>query len=166
MDNVEPAGQRQGTVKVSACKPRMSLVQGLENMVRDIESGYFDKLMLTPVSRAALLLGHIISGALALVLAISGVYGLVALSVAQRTREIGIRVAMGARGREVLAMVVGQGLGPVLAGLGAGLLAAVAGGRVLASLLYGVEPMDPWTLVTVPVVLLAVAFLATALPAH
>jgi ABC-type antimicrobial peptide transport system permease subunit len=103
---------------------------------------------------------------LALVLASVGVYGVTAYLVSRRTREIGIRVAMGARGREVLAMVVGQGMGPVLAGMGAGLLAAAAGGRVLASLLYGVEPMDPWTLVTVPLALLAVAFLATALPAR
>ncbi|MGW8267000.1 MAG: ABC transporter permease [Longimicrobiales bacterium] len=103
---------------------------------------------------------------LALVLASVGLYGVTAYLVSRRTREIGIRVALGARGPEVLALVVGQGSAPVLAGLGVGLLAAAAGGRVLGSLLYGVEPLDPWTFFTVPVLLLFVAFLATALPAR
>lgn len=103
---------------------------------------------------------------LAVVLASVGLYGVTAYLVSRRTREIGIRVALGARGPEVLRMVVGQGSAPVLAGLGVGLLGAAAGGRVLGSLLYGVEPLDPWTFLTVPVLLLLVAFLATALPAR
>jgi ABC-type antimicrobial peptide transport system permease subunit len=103
---------------------------------------------------------------LALVLASVGLYGVVAYLVSRRTREIGIRVALGARGGEVVRMVVGQGLGPVLAGLVMGLAAAAAGGRVLKSLLYEVEPLDPLTFLLVPLLLLVVALLATALPAR
>jgi predicted lysophospholipase L1 biosynthesis ABC-type transport system permease subunit len=101
---------------------------------------------------------------LALILASVGLYGVVAYLVSRRTREIGIRVALGAGGREVAGLVLGQGMGPVLIGLGLGLLGAAAGGRVLESLLYQVEPLDPLTFVTVPLLLLAVAVLATALP--
>jgi putative ABC transport system permease protein len=104
--------------------------------------------------------------ALAVVLASVGLYGVVAYLVSRRTREIGIRVALGARDKEILGMVVGQGLGPVLAGLLLGLLAAAAGGRVLGSLLYQVEPLDPLTFLTTPLLLLVVALLATALPAR
>jgi len=103
---------------------------------------------------------------LALALASVGLYGVVAYLVSRRTREIGIRVALGARGREVVGMVVGQGLGPVLAGLVLGLAGAAAGGRVLGSLLYEVETLDPLTFVLVPLLLLVVALLATALPAR
>jgi ABC-type antimicrobial peptide transport system permease subunit len=102
---------------------------------------------------------------LAIVLASVGLYGVVAYLVSRRTREIGIRVALGAGSREVVGMVVGQGLGPVLAGVVLGLAAAAAGGRVLRSLLYEVEPLDPLTFVLVPLLLLVVALLATALPA-
>ena len=103
---------------------------------------------------------------LALLLASVGLYGVVAYLVSRRTREIGIRVALGAQKIEVVGMVVGQGLGPVLAGLVLGLLGAAAGGRVLASLLYQVESLDPFTFCSVPLVLLAVAILAMALPAR
>jgi len=102
---------------------------------------------------------------LALVLASVGLYGVVAYLVSRRTREIGIRLALGAENRRVMTMVVGEGLGPVLAGLGVGLLLALAGGRVLETLLYEVQPLDPLTFVSMPVILLLVAFLATALPA-
>jgi putative ABC transport system permease protein len=102
---------------------------------------------------------------LAIVLASVGLYGVAAYLVSRRTREIGVRVALGAGNREVVGMVVGQGLGPVLAGIVLGLAAAAAGGRVLRSLLYEVEPLDPLTFVLVPLLLLAVALLATALPA-
>ena len=102
---------------------------------------------------------------LAVILAAVGLYGVVAYLVSRRTREIGIRVALGARRGEVLRMVVGQGLGPVAGGLAVGLLSAAAGGRILGSLLYQVEALDPLVFFTVPLLLLAVALLATALPA-
>ena len=103
---------------------------------------------------------------LALVLAAVGVYGVMAYSVAARTREIGVRVALGAQPRTVFGMVVRQGLSAAVAGLAIGLLGAVALGRLLTGLLYGVHPTDTVTLVTVGVVLLAVTLTACLVPAR
>jgi putative ABC transport system permease protein len=103
---------------------------------------------------------------LALVLAALGVYGVTAYAVTARTREFGIRAALGARRESVLWLVVRQGLATSLVGVGAGLLAAAAGSRVLAGLLVGVSPHDAATFVATPVVLLAVAGLACLLPAR
>jgi ABC-type antimicrobial peptide transport system permease subunit len=103
---------------------------------------------------------------LALVLAAVGVYGVMAYSVAARTREIGVRVALGAQPRTVFGMVVRQGLCAAVAGLTIGLLGAVALGRLLTGLLYGVHPTDTVTLVTVGVVLPAVTLTACLVPAR
>ncbi|HXU34288.1 MAG TPA: ADOP family duplicated permease, partial [Thermoanaerobaculia bacterium] len=103
---------------------------------------------------------------LALVLSAVGVYGVLSYSVAQRTREIGLRMALGAGAGEILRQLLREGLGIVLAGISAGLVGAFFLARVLASLLYGVTPRDPWTFVGVPLVLLAVALLATWIPAR
>ena len=106
----------------------------------------------------------------ALLLAAIGVYGVISYSVAQRTHEIGIRMALGARRLEVLGLVIRQGMALVLAGVALGLAVAVAliwwlSERV-ASFLYGGKAFDPLTLVAVPLVLLAVALLANWLPAR
>jgi len=92
--------------------------------------------------------------AVALVLAVVGVYGVVSYSVAQRTREIGIRVALGAGRGRIRTMVLGQGMRATLIGLAIGLASALAVTRVMGALLYGVSPTDPVTfgLVTVAVV--------------
>ena len=103
---------------------------------------------------------------LALVLAAVGLYGVVAYSVSRRTREIGIRVALGAHGGDVVGMALRDGVIPALAGVVVGIGGSLLGGRVLQSLLYGVEPQDPKTLATVTAVLLAVVFLATFVPAR
>jgi predicted permease len=103
---------------------------------------------------------------LALVLAAVGLYGVVAYSVSRRTREIGIRVALGARAEEVVRMVVRDGVAPALIGVVVGLVAALLGGRVLASLLYGVEPGDPATMASVTAILLVVVLVATFVPAR
>jgi putative ABC transport system permease protein len=105
-------------------------------------------------------------GALALLLAAVGIYGLVSYSVAQRTHEIGIRVALGAGRGAVQRMVIGQGMGLVLIGLAAGLAASLAVGRLVASQLYQVSPVDPWTYTGVPLALAAVALAANWLPAR
>ncbi len=105
-------------------------------------------------------------GVLALVLAAVGLYGVMAYSVSQRTREIGIRMALGARPRDVLRLVVGGGLRLGLAGVAAGLLAGAILGRVMASLLYGVGPADPVTFVGLAVLLGATALLASYVPAR
>jgi putative ABC transport system permease protein len=104
--------------------------------------------------------------ALALVLAAVGVYGIVAYTVSGRTREIGIRIALGAAGREVGRAVMGPALGPSLAGVAIGSAGAVLLGRALAPDLYEVQPNDPLTLAFVALILLGVAVVACAIPAR
>ena len=101
----------------------------------------------------------------ALLLASLGIYGVVAYSVAQRTNEIGIRMALGAHRASIGQMVLQEGLRPVIGGLIAGVIAALALGRTLESLLFGVQVVDPLTIVMVVVLLLAVATGAVILPA-
>jgi putative ABC transport system permease protein len=112
----------------------------------------------------ALLLGGF--AATALVLAAFGIYGVIAYSVVQRTRELGIRMALGARTDDVLRLVLRQGMAPVLAGLALGLGGAAAGSRVLRGLLYGVGGTDPITYAGVAAFLAGVALLASYLPAR
>jgi putative ABC transport system permease protein len=105
-------------------------------------------------------------GLVTLVLAALGLYGLVSYAVSRRTREIGVRLALGARPADVARLVVGDGLRPVLAGVLAGLGAALAGSRLLATLLFGVSPTDALTLAAASALLLAVALAAAVLPAR
>jgi predicted permease len=104
--------------------------------------------------------------ALALVLACIGLYGLLAYEVARRTREIGIRMALGAEKRDVLMMVLGQGLKLALMGVVIGIAGALALTRFLSSLLYGVKPTDPITFAAVSLILVGVALLACYIPAR
>jgi putative ABC transport system permease protein len=101
----------------------------------------------------------------ALVLTIVGLYGVMSYSVAQRTNEIGIRLALGAQPRDVLWMVVKQGSLLIVLGLGVGLLGAYAATRFIESLLFGVTAKDPITFVAAAVVLALVALLACYIPA-
>ena len=103
---------------------------------------------------------------LALVLAAIGVYGVMAYSVRERTQEIGVRVALGASPKAVFRLVLGQALRLVLFGLAAGLVAASAFTRVLERLLFQVEPLDPGTFAATALVLLAVATIASYVPAR
>lgn len=104
--------------------------------------------------------------AVAMILAAIGIYGVIAYSVTQRTREIGIRMALGAQRRQMLGMVLRQSLVVVLIGFGVGLLAAFAATRLLASLLFGVGANDVWTYATVVLLLSAAALLASYIPAR
>jgi predicted permease len=102
----------------------------------------------------------------ALLLATAGVFGAMAYSVSRRTREIGVRVALGARPRDVLAMVLGQGLCPVLIGTVIGIAGSLAVTRAMQSLLFEVTPTDPLTFAAVAALLIAVALLASYIPAR
>jgi predicted permease len=106
-----------------------------------------------------------IFGALGLLLAAIGLYGVMAYTVAQRTNEIGIRMALGAARPDVLGMVIGQGMRLTAFGVVAGLAASLAVTRLMATLLFGISPADPLTFTAVSVVLVIAAFAATSIPA-
>jgi ABC-type antimicrobial peptide transport system permease subunit len=102
---------------------------------------------------------------LALVLAAVGIYGVVAHVVSERTREIGVRIALGARRGEVVSLMLWQGLRPAIGGVAIGLAIAIGAGRVLGGLLYEVRPHDPLTVIGVTTMLLAIVMVASAIPA-
>jgi predicted permease len=107
-----------------------------------------------------------IFGGTALVLCIAGIYGLLAYLVTQRTRELGIRIALGAQRTRLMAMVLRQASGMLVAGLAAGLLLAYATSRLVSTLLYGVKPHDPWTMAAVALILLMGGLAAACIPAR
>jgi predicted permease len=106
-----------------------------------------------------------IAGAMALLLGVAGIYGVIAYSVSQRTREIGIRMALGAQRKEITRMFVRHGLGLAAIGIACGLLVAIALGRVMTSLLFETSPMDPLTYLAVCVSLAGAAMAASYVPA-
>jgi putative ABC transport system permease protein len=112
----------------------------------------------------ALLIGAF--GALALGLSVVGVFGVINYSVAQRTHEIGVRIALGANGRDIFKLIIGQGMRLAFLGVGIGLLGASALTRMLADLLYQVSTLDAATFVLVPLLLVGVTLLACYLPAR
>jgi putative ABC transport system permease protein len=126
-------------------------------------TGLLSGVVEAPRFRTMLLSGF---AGLALSLALVGVYGVVAYSVSQRTREIGIRIALGASRREVVGILLAQSLLPVGIGIWVGLAGAVAMSRVLATMLYGVTPTDAATFLAVPMILAAAAAAASYVPAR
>jgi putative ABC transport system permease protein len=104
--------------------------------------------------------------ALAVLLACLGVYGVLSNAVSERTREIGVRIALGARRDEVFRMVLGQGLAPAAVGTVVGVAGTLLLGRLMHGLLFGVAPHDPTTVAAVVALLVAVAILACTLPAR
>jgi ABC-type antimicrobial peptide transport system permease subunit len=114
----------------------------------------FTLVMLGIASAAAILLGAV------------GIYGVISYSVSQRTREIGVRMALGAERRDVSRLVLGEGLPLIAAGLALGVGAAFGLTRLMSSLLFGVSPVDPLTFASVAATLLAIALLASYLPAR
>jgi macrolide transport system ATP-binding/permease protein len=143
--------------EIGALDPRLPIydVKTIEEYRRDY---LFKKRF-----QAALIGGF---GLLALALASIGLYGALSYSVAQRTQEIGVRMALGARTGDVLRLVVGQGVRLIAIGLALGLAGAFAAARVLKSLLYGVSLTDPLTFVGIPLLLLVIALLACWIPAR
>jgi putative ABC transport system permease protein len=103
---------------------------------------------------------------LALAMACVGIYGVMAYMVAQRTQEIGVRMALGAQPRSILTLILGHGTKLALVGICIGLVAALLSTRLMNTLLFRVSPIDPLTFAVVPVVLLSIALLACYLPAR
>jgi putative ABC transport system permease protein len=151
----------------------LSLASSVRNVIWSVDKDQpvaniasMDHIVADAVARqrfSMLLLG--IFAGLALMLAAVGIYGVMSYSVAQQTREIGIRIALGAKRSNVLAMTVKNGLKLVGVGLVFGLMIAFLLTRVMASLLFGVSATDPFTFATIALVLLAVALLASYIPA-
>jgi putative ABC transport system permease protein len=106
-----------------------------------------------------------IAGAMALSIGMVGIYGVISYSVSQRRREIGVRIALGARSRELTHMLIGQGFVLALIGVGCGLAGATALTRLLGSLLFGVNPLDPLTYAAVSLGMIAAAIMASYIPA-
>ena len=130
--------------------------------VRPLEDVFAESIARPRLTAVAM---SVFAGA-ALLLAALGVYGIVAYSVSQRSREFGIRVALGARQGQIIAMVVGQNLRVVALGLGLGLLTAIPATRLLRGLLFQVGPNDPMTFAGIGVILAVVAMVASYLPAR
>jgi putative ABC transport system permease protein len=150
---------------LALASPVRALVQEMDpglplSAIRPMTDVVNDSIATTRLT--GLLLG-LFSG-LALALAAIGIYAVLSYLVSTRTQEIGIRIAMGARRRDVLGLVVARGLGLALAGIATGLAASFALTRLIASFLYGVAPTDPLTFLVVPSVLGLVALLASYLP--
>jgi putative ABC transport system permease protein len=153
---------------------RGTLAAGLRKAVAQVDSAQrvravqpVSEVISGTVSRPrfnSLLLG--IFAGLALVLTSVGLYGVISYSAAQRTHEIGIRMALGAERRDVLALVVNQGLRLALIGVAVGIAVALLLARLISSLLYGVQPTDPLTFVAVSLLLVFVALLAAYIPAR
>jgi len=130
--------------------------------VKSMEQRIADTL---PSPRCNTLLMSLIAS-VALLLAALGIYGVIAYSATERTHEIGVRIALGATGRAIVGLLVGEGIVLALAGTAVGIVAAVGLTRVMASLLFGVAPTDPATFAAVSTLLVAIALVASWLPAR
>jgi predicted permease len=161
-------------VVVRASGNPMSLIGPIRNEARAIdkdvpllnvrEFAYYISASFA-LRRFVMILLSIFAG-LALTLAAFGIYSVIAYSVDRRTQEIGLRVALGARPRDVLRLVLAQGVSVAMTGVAFGLIGTFAFSRLMTGLLYGVTPTDPLTLAAVSIVLLAVAVAANYLPAR
>jgi predicted lysophospholipase L1 biosynthesis ABC-type transport system permease subunit len=143
--------------EVRGIDPNVTVIDAMPLAEHVVQTLYAEKI-------AANLLS--VLGTLALLLAAVGLYSVMAYAVTQRTHEIGIRMALGATRKDVLKLIVGQGLALTLVGIGAGLVAAWALTRLLASFLYGTAATDPTTFIGVSVLLASVALLASYIPAR
>jgi putative ABC transport system permease protein len=161
------------TVTVKAAADGTALVPSLVRAVRDLDPDVpvadirtmSEVISESTAQRRVTMLLIVAFAALALALAAVGIYGVISYSVTQRTREIGIRMALGAERTAVLRMVLGQAMTLTVAGIAAGAAGAWAVTRLMQKLLFGVEPSDPLTFVVVAAVLAAVAACAAAVPA-
>ena len=166
--------RREMNLEVRAGGDPIRLAPAIREAIRQIDAGLIPPEVLTLKSQRDLglsqerLIVSLLAGLalLALVLAAVGIYGVVSFTVAQRSREIGIRIALGARGTDVLRLVLRQGLTLVIAGLAIGMGAALALSRLIAGLLFGVRATDAATITATGLVLLVIAAAASYLPAR
>jgi predicted permease len=129
--------------------------------------GTLERLYDRSMSRTSFTLAMLaIAGTMALLLGVCGIYGVIAYAVAQRRREIGIRMALGAQAHQIRALFVRRGLAVAAIGLLLGFAGAIGFTRLMRSVLFGVEPLDPLTFAAMPLVLAVAAMLATYLPAR
>ena len=155
---IEPAGLAGAAREAVQDEDRAQPVAGIRTMENVLsESVTQPRFNLT-------LLG--VFGAIALILSAAGIYGVMSYTVNQRTHEIGIRMAVGAKERDVLRLMMIQGMKPAMIGLGIGLASAVGLTRLMKSLLFGVSPTDPLTFAALALLLLSVALLACYFPAR
>ena len=170
---VSPAWQQTIVIRTSRADPH-ALIPALRNAVRALDSRLalyqvqtFDEAVARSVWRWRLQ-GSVMSifAALALVLACTGLYGVISYAVAERTREMGVRMALGATRRDVLWLVFSQSGRLVLTGIAIGMVLALLAVRLLESLLYGVRPNDMATFAVVPFFLAAIALAAALIPAR
>ncbi len=169
-----PQAPRHLLVRTAPSANAASIIAAIRKQVAGLDSNQpvadvrpLDEIVRQPLAIRQFLMYLLMAfGALALILASLGVYGVLSYSVAQRTHEIGIRMALGAPREEVLRQVVRRGMGMALAGVCAGVVGALLLTQYLASLLYQVKPRDPVTFLAVPLMLLAIAGVASYLPAR
>jgi putative ABC transport system permease protein len=162
------------TYVVRSTLPAAQMLPAAREVVRRVDSrlplifpGSMEQLVDQQLARPRFYLVLIgLFAVLAVVLAAIGIYGVVAFVVTQRTKEIGVRMALGASQREVVMLMLWHGLKPAIAGIAAGLAVSFAIGRVIRGLLYEVKPNDPLTFVGVSAVLLTVVLIACAIPAR
>jgi putative ABC transport system permease protein len=152
----------------------MSLVSAIRSRIADMDSDLplsnmrtMEQILSESIMRPRFnMLLITIFAVVAMMLASVGIYGVISYSVSQRTHEIGVRIALGARPGDIFRMVVGQGLKIALTGVGAGLVAALALTRVMVSLLYGVQATDPLTFAAISAALTAIVIMASYIPAR
>jgi putative ABC transport system permease protein len=160
------------TVLIKGASDPNQLISSVRNAVKEIDPEQpiynprtMDEIRAESVApeRLNLTLLSLFAG-IALVLAIVGIYGVMSYSVTQRTHEIGIRMAIGARPRDVFKMILGQGMKLALIGVGIGLLSAFGLTRLMETMLFGVEPTDATTFAGISALLIGIALLACYLP--
>jgi putative ABC transport system permease protein len=177
---LQQSNQKRSTLIVGTTGDPKSLVPAVRSIIRELDPnipvadvqtlGEFFSFILFPFRALAIVMGA--CGLMALLLAVLGIYGIVSYSVAQRTRELGIRMALGAVQKDILRLVIGQGMLLVIIGLGLGLLLSFVLTRLLMSSLVELElplpvsAIDPLTFVSVTALLALVALFACFIPAR
>jgi putative ABC transport system permease protein len=164
----------QMTLVVRAASDANSLIVPVKNEIRAVDKDQavysvatMEQLLSSSISlRQFSMLLLLTFAAVALLLASVGIYGVISYSVTQRTHEIGVRIALGAQSKDVLKMVVGQGMWLAMAGVLIGLVAAFLLTRLMSGLLFGVSATDPLTFILISMLILAVALLACLVPAR